>query len=120
MIKVLMVASEAAPFAKTGGLADVVGSLPRALGGLDCEVAVLLPRYRSIDISETRRVYDSLSVWLGGVHYDTSLYLAESGASYYFLDYPPFYDRDGLYGDTTGDYPDNDLRFALLARAALS
>jgi starch synthase len=47
MIKVLMVASEAAPFAKTGGLADVVGSLPAALRAFDCEVAVLIPRYRA-------------------------------------------------------------------------
>ena len=54
MIKVLMVASEAAPFAKTGGLADVVGSLPAALGAFDCEVAVLIPRYRGIDLSAAR------------------------------------------------------------------
>ncbi|HKX00711.1 MAG TPA: glycogen synthase GlgA [Bryobacteraceae bacterium] len=120
MIKVLMVASEAAPFAKTGGLADVVGSLPGALRTVDCEVAVLLPRYRSIDLAGARRVYDSLPIWLGGTHYDASLYLAETGAAFYFLDCPPLYDRDGLYGDATGEFKDNALRFAVLSRAALS
>ena len=58
MIKVLMVASEAAPFAKTGGLADVVGALPAALREFDCEVAVLIPRYRTVDLNSARRIYD--------------------------------------------------------------
>ena len=65
MIKVLMVASEAAPFAKTGGLADVVGALPAALRDSGCEVAVLMPRYRRIELTSARRVYDSLPIWLG-------------------------------------------------------
>ena len=54
-MKILMVASEAAPFAKTGGLADVVGSLPAALKSLGHEVAVLLPRYRAVDLKSARR-----------------------------------------------------------------
>jgi starch synthase len=120
MIKVLMVASEAMPFAKTGGLADVVGALSRALGAFECEVAVLLPAYRSIDLATARRVYDSLPVWLGGKHYHTSLYLVESGVPFYFLECPEMFDRDGIYGDPTGDYPDNAVRFAVLSRAALS
>ena len=57
-----MVASEAAPFAKTGGLADVVGSLPAALKALGHEVAVLLPRYAAVDLKTARRVYDSLPI----------------------------------------------------------
>jgi starch synthase len=63
-MKILMVASEAAPFAKTGGLADVVGSLPAALKALGHEVAVLLPRYATVDLKNARRVYDSLPIWL--------------------------------------------------------
>ena len=121
MIKVLMVASEAAPFAKTGGLADVVGSLPAALGAFDCEVAVLIPRYRGIDLSAARRVYDYLPVWLGGSVYEASLYqIDNAGVSFYFLEVPSLYDRDGYYGDAAGDYPDNAVRFAVLSRAALA
>jgi starch synthase len=121
MIKVLMVASEAAPFAKTGGLADVVGSLPAALRAFGCEVAVLIPRYRSIDLSAARRVYDSLPVWLGGTVHETSLYQIDAaGVAYYFLEAPSLYGRDGYYGDAKGDYPDNAVRFAVLSRAALA
>ena len=120
MIKVLMVASEAAPFAKSGGLADVVGSLPAALRAFDCEVAVLIPRYSRIELTSARRVYDSLPVWLGPSMYDTSIYQAEAETPFYFLEAPVLYDRDGLYGDSKGDYPDNARRFAVLSRAALS
>src|SRR5579862_7428933 len=120
MIKVLMVASEATPFAKTGGLADVVGALPAALKSFDCEVAVLIPRYRRVELSSARRVYDSLPVWLGGMLYETSLYQADGEFPCYFLDAPSLYDRDGLYGDASGDYADNAVRFAVFARAALA
>jgi len=120
MIKVLMVASEAAPFAKTGGLADVVGALPAALRDAGCEVAVLMPRYRRIEMTGARRVYDSLPIWLGGNLYETSIYQADAGTTFYFLEAPSLYDRDGLYGDASGDYPDNAVRFAVLSRAALA
>jgi len=120
MIKVLMVASEAAPFAKTGGLADVVGSLPAALRAFDCEVAVLIPRYRAVDLSSARRIYDSLPVWMGGVMHQTSLYQADAATPFYFLEAPALYDRDGFYGDEDGDYPDNAVRFAVFSRAALA
>lgn len=120
MIKVLMVASEAAPFAKTGGLADVVGALPDALKGFNCEVAVLIPRYRRIELTTAKRVYDSMPIWLGGAKHDTSLYQADAGTPFYFLEAPSLYDRDGYYGDASGDYPDNAVRFAVLSRAALA
>src|SRR5437899_6266290 len=99
MIKILMVASEAAPFAKSGGLGDVAGSLPGALRESECDVAVLLPRYRSVDLKSLRRVYDSLPVWIAGTLYQCSLYLAETSAPFYFLECPQLYDRDGYYGE---------------------
>src|ERR1039458_6760075 len=105
-MKILMVASEAAPFAKTGGLADVVGSLPAALKALGHEVAVLLPRYATVDLKNARPVYDSLPIWLPPQRYDTSLYLVERETPFYFLDYPPLYDRPGFYGEDGLDYPD--------------
>jgi len=120
MIKVLMVASEAAPFAKTGGLADVVGALPPALRDAGCEVAVLMPRYRRIELTAARRVYDSLPIWLGPTVFETSLYQADAATTVYLLEAPKLYDRDGLYGDAGGDYPDNAVRFAVLSRAALA
>jgi starch synthase len=120
MIKILMLASEAAPFAKSGGLGDVVGSLPGALRENECDVRVLLPRYRNVDLSSLRRVYDLLPVWIAGTLYQCSLYLAESGALFYFLECPQLYGRDGYYGDAAGDYPDNAIRFAVLSRAALA
>src|SRR5436190_9566032 len=115
-----MVASEAAPFAKTGGLADVVGSLPAALAALGHPVSVVLPRYASIDIKDARRVYDNLDVWFGPDRYRCTLYATGDLPVFYFVDCPPLYDRAGLYGDAKGDYPDNHIRFAVLARAALT
>lgn len=114
-----MVASEATPFAKTGGLADVVGSLPAALAGLGHQVAVVIPRYGSIDLKSARRVYDNLDIWFGPVRYRTAIYVTGDKVLFYLVDYPPLYDRPGLYGDEDGDYPDNHIRFAVLARAAL-
>ena len=64
MSRVLMIASEAAPFAKTGGLADVVGALPIALQELGHEVAVILPRYRGIPWHETESAYDNMVVFI--------------------------------------------------------
>ncbi len=114
-----MVSSEAAPYAKTGGLADVVGALPAALERLGLEVTTLIPRYASVQSAPARRVWDSLPVWLNGISYPTSLFAPEDGRPVLFLDCPPLYIRPGLYGDATGDYPDNAVRFAVLCRAAL-
>lgn len=114
-----MVASEATPFAKTGGLADVTGSLPGALHALGYRVAVLLPLYREVRLDRARRIYDSLPIWLGGVRYDTSIQQAGETIPHYFLDCPRLYDRNGIYGAAAGDFPDNHIRFAVLSRAAV-
>jgi starch synthase len=118
MAKILMVASEARPFATTGGLSDVIGSLPAALHAIGEDVAVLLPRYRGV-APEARRIYDDLPIWLGGVSYSTSVYQIGKAVPYYFLDCPELYDREGLYGTPLSDFPDNHIRFAVLSRAAL-
>jgi starch synthase len=120
MTKVLMVASEATPFAKTGGLAEVIGSLAPSLRAQGEDVAVFLPRYRATAMQGLTRAFDDLQIWLGSDSYPVSLYQAtDRGVPYYFLDCPPLFDRDGLYGDSSGDYPDNYLRFAVFSRAAL-
>jgi starch synthase len=115
-----MVSSEAAPLAKTGGLADVVGALPSALRALGDDVAVLIPRYGTIDLKGTRRVYDNLPIYLGATRFDTSIYQAPAEYPLYLVDCPSLYDRPGLYGESGVDYPDNHIRFAVLSRAALA
>src|ERR1051326_8739513 len=119
LLKVLMIASEATPFAKTGGLADVVGSLPAARAELGHQVAVVLPRYGSVDVKAFRRVYDNLDIWFGPDRYRCFIYQTGDPVCFYFVDCPPLYDRPALYGGPGGDYPDNHVRFAVLARAAL-
>jgi starch synthase len=114
-----MVSSEAAPYAKTGGLADVVGALPPALQELGNQVAVVLPRYGSIDLAVSRRVWDHMRVFLGPDLYDLTIYQTAAKHPVYLVDYPPLFDRKGLYGEGGTDYPDNHIRFAVLARAAI-
>lgn len=116
-----MVASEAAPFAKTGGLADVMGSLPAALARLGDEVAVLLPRYRHIEITPGDRILENLQVRVGPHTYTVSIdQIVRQGVRYFFVNCPPLYDRAGLYNEAGVDYPDNHLRFAALSRAAIA
>lgn len=114
-----MVSSEAAPLAKTGGLADVVGALPAALQGLGERVAAVIPRYGTIDLKGARRVYDSLPVYLGTVRYDTAIYQTAEEFPLYLVDCPPLFGRRGFYGEAGEDYPDNHIRFAVFCRAAL-
>jgi starch synthase len=118
--RVLMVSSEAAPYAKTGGLADVVGALPAALKALGDETAVLIPRYGSIRLNALRRVYDHVPIHLGVMRFDAALYQAPAEFPFYLLDCPELFDRKGFYGESGLDYPDNHIRFAVFARAAIT
>jgi len=116
-MRILMVASEAAPFAKTGGLADVVGALPRALAHLGHHVDVVMPRYRGIvDGKSLARLTVPLGRQIG---HATVYGAAVDGTRMLFVDHPPYFDRDYLYGAVGHDYPDNPERFAFLCRAAL-
>ena len=119
--RVLMVSSEAAPLAKTGGLADVLGALPIALRETGDEAAVVIPRYGSIDLKGARRVYDQIPIYLGPNRHVVAIYQAVSTAfPLYLVDCPPLFDRKGFYGESGVDYPDNHIRFAVFARAALA
>lgn len=116
--KVLMVGSEAAPYAKSGGLADVLGALPISLAKRGVEVAMMLPLYASIPREQLRRVYDNFPVVLGQDVYRGEIYLhVQHGVRFYFLNIPAFYNRRGLYFEDGKDYPDNFLRFAALSVA---
>jgi starch synthase len=127
-MRIAMIAAECEPWAKTGGLGDVVDALSRALarvpGATDGPVEVFLPRYRSVPMpaemagARLVRVPDPLAP--DGV---TELQIVDVAADGYRLrlvDHPPAYDRDGLYGPPGGgDFADNAWRFGLLCRAAL-
>jgi len=117
MSRILMVSSEAAPYAKTGGLADVVGALPAALEQLGHEVAVLIPRYAGTVARSPRQVTDPFVVQLGPYAWLPSVYTTAEDSPFFFLDLPEFYARDGIYGDRRGDFGDNDLRFGMLSLA---
>ncbi len=119
-MRILFVASEGLPFSKTGGLADVVEALPKALVAQGHEVAVVLPRYRGTKV--VAEVMPSLTIPMGGTRLrfpaigdGTTL----NGVRYYFVDDPAYFDREGLYGGSTGDYPDNPERYAEFCRAAI-
>ena len=119
-MRILFVASEGLPFSKTGGLADVVEALPKALVAQDHEVAVVLPRYRGT--KATAVVMPSLTIPMGGTRLRFPA-IADgavlNGVRYFFVEDPAYFDRDGLYGGSTGDYPDNPERYAEFSRAAI-
>jgi starch synthase len=118
---IAFVASEGVPFSKTGGLADVVGALPRALAALGHQVTVYLPRYRQTKLVEPATVVRSITVPFDDEYRFASVVSggALAGVKFYFIEYPEFFDRDALYGTPAGDYPDNAERFALFSRAVL-
>ncbi|HZP18457.1 MAG TPA: glycogen synthase GlgA [Terriglobales bacterium] len=118
---IAFVASECVPFSKTGGLADVVGALPRALAAAGHQISVYVPRYRLTRIPEERTVVQSITVPFDDRYRFCSIVEGAGypGVRFFFVDYPPFFDRDGIYGTASGDFPDNAERFALFCRAAL-
>jgi starch synthase len=115
---VLIIGSEAQPFSKTGGLADVLGALPPALARLEWDVTLMLPRYRGVDVDTPVATFPiSVGAFTGDAAFH-EVPLAD-GARAILVGCDELYDREGLYGVDNIDYADNALRFAFLARAAL-
>src|SRR5215471_16920328 len=115
-MRILMVASEVAPFAKTGGLADVLGALPAALVKLGEEVAVVMPRYRDAKIPASERIASDLRVVFGAHAFTFGVdQVVDKGVRYFFVDCPPLFDRAGIYG-----FADEHVRYAALDQAALA
>ncbi len=112
-----------APFAKTGGLGDVVASLSGAVCALGHDVSVFLPRYRSIDIQalELETAVDYFELIVGNQLEATRVFLKKlsNGVKVYFIEHPDFFMREELYGTLIGDYQDNDRRFTYFQRAVL-
>ncbi len=122
-LSVWFLASEVAPFAKTGGLADVAGALPACLKNLGVDVRVGLPFYRMVKDGkfQTQKVLEGLEVPLGNTTLkgDVLETTTEGGLPVYLFDREDLFDRPALYGTPEGDYPDNLERFSYFSRAAL-
>ncbi|MGQ9591020.1 MAG: 1,4-alpha-glucan branching protein domain-containing protein [Planctomycetota bacterium] len=123
---VVFLAAEGAPYVKVGGLADVIGALPKALARLGVRASVFLPAYRAIDRKEhrLRRVLDGLSVPLGGKPAPFSVLRAEgpgAGVRTFFIEDETYFGRAGVYVDpeTGAEYPDAAERFIFFTKAAL-
>ena len=122
-MRILMLASEAVPLAKTGGLADVAGTLPVELARLGHEVQLALPRYAGIEpkAADLRQTATMAVPFRGGsvrVGIETGT-LENRAVSLVCIRYDPFFGRGGLYGEEGHDYPDNLERFVLFCRAVL-
>jgi starch synthase len=120
-VRIIFAASEGVPFSKTGGLADVVGSLPKALAAAGHEVEVLLPRYRMTKPGKPLPNCRSITLPLAGGFRFASIQDAgeADGVRTYLVECPEFFDRDQLYMENGRDYPDNHLRFAAFSFACL-
>jgi starch synthase len=127
-MRVAVLAAECEPWAKTGGLADVVDALARALGRIDGDevtapIDVFLPRYRSVPAPGTVERAAVLEVpdprSPSGHSRVTVTDVLAGGYRLRLVDHPAAFDREGFYGDATGDYADNAWRFGMFCRAVL-
>lgn len=109
-MKILMCASEVVPFAKTGGLADVVGALPLALERLGHEVRITMPKYKIVDNQKFK---------VTAIAKDVDAAKIGNNIAVYFIKNDKYFNRDGLYGDKNGDYADNLQRFSFYSRRSL-
>ena len=119
-LNILFCASEMAPFAKTGGLADVAKALPKALKRLGHNVKVVIPRYYQIDKNNLEHIPGSIGIPMKNETLWAGIYKKEfEGIEVYFIDYELFFGRSGLYDEGGYAYTDNDKRFIFFSKAAL-
>jgi starch synthase len=120
---VLIVSSECAPYAKTGGLADVAGSLPKALKKRGYDVRVVIPKYSFLDVRKYKiePFIHNMGVWMGDREEWCTVHKTEmDGVTLYLIEFNLYFERSGLYHDEDfNDYLDNPRRFAFFSRAAL-
>jgi starch synthase len=124
-LKILIAASEVVPFAKSGGLADVAGALPKALRALGHDVRLIMPRYYSVDRDKyaLKMMHGSLGVPMGALGeiwagvYEGNL--PGTDIPVYFIDHEGFFGRGGLYEENGFSYLDNDTRFIFFSRAVM-
>ena len=123
-LKILFVTPEVEPFVKVGGLADMVGALPKELAKLGHDVRIVCPAYGSVKrIGEWRALPHALGVDVGGAAMWARTWqttLPGSAVPVYFLENNDFFSRPEVYTGPWGAYEDNDLRFTFLSRGALA
>src|SRR5215211_7054217 len=126
-LHIMMAASEAMPYAKTGGLADVLGALPQELAKLGHQVTLVLPCYPTL-IARCQSLQPMAKLRIPTAEGIADVVLEKETTSVpgsihpltvIAVRYDPFFDRPGLYGSADGDYPDNLDRFILFCRAVL-
>lgn len=119
-MRILLASSEVHPFSKTGGLADMVVALGKALASQGHRVGVVTPLYRGIrkKFPAIKPAYFKLDIPLGssGASGELVQYEMAPNLTIYFVDQPQFFDRAGIYGEGGNDYPDNAARFAFLSK----
>ena len=123
-MQIVFAASEAVPFAKTGGLADVVGALPQEILKLNHDVSVYLPLYAEVrEQLQSASHYAVRSITIPFPHGNRFAGIVDGGirdgVKFYFVDCPEMFDRKGLYGNNGDSYSDNAERFGLFCRAVL-
>ena len=122
-LKILMAASEVVPFAKTGGLADVTGALPKALKALGHDVRIVMPRYYAIDKNSFKALDGVLGVDMGRDGEAWALVLEgmlpDSDIPVYFIDHEAYFGRSGLYEEGGEAYADNYQRFVFFSKAVM-
>jgi starch synthase len=123
-LKILFATPEAVPFAKTGGLADVAGALPKYLHALGCDLKLVMPYYRTVKNSGFPHQYlgEEIEVSLGEEKLKADTYLGHLNQDLpvYFIGREEFFDREFLYGTPKGDYFDNAERFIFFSKAVLN
>jgi starch synthase len=120
---IVFVASECSPWAKVGGIADVVSALPRTLAKLGHRVSVFLPYYRQVAKAVPKPKVVLSSITIPFPSYNRFVRILDGGTTggvqTYFVDCAEFFDREDFYGTPSGEYPDNAERFGLLCRAVI-
>jgi starch synthase len=122
LLRVALVTPEAAPFARSGELAEFCAALPRYLAAEGMKVSLVLPKYSTPQIASLGAVTvnPELSVPVNGERVKASVFKAEQrGYEIYLIDCPKYFLRENIYGTPTGNYLDNDERYVFFSRAAL-
>jgi len=120
-MKIAIIAAEIAPWAKAGGLADVIGALPQAMAAAGAQPSVIVPGYSAIlSALTTETLKSDVSLDIGTGHERFAIHRGKLpvGVPIYLVVHPAFFARDGVYGDRRGDYVDNIQRYTFFGRAA--
>ena len=122
-MRIIFASSEVAPFAQTGGLGDMVGSLPKTLRKLGHDPIIFMPKYKSVDYNKfdikTTGVYIHVQMFGNPIEAEIYKTYIENDIPVYFIENNEFYYREGIYGSNSKDYYDNAERFTFFSKACI-